>query len=153
MHDELMDITQAFTLAQNMIDAHGLSGWRVQRRNYKSTGGVTYYNIKTIGLSPRLIAKWTEEETRQIILHEIAHALVGPRHGHDAVWSTTARKIGYTGGRTHELPTEERRWIVMCPTCGEIGRRHRRSNKSMLCVQCRSAVSFVDSSAKASARA
>jgi hypothetical protein len=34
------------------------------------------------------------EEIVDTILHEIAHALVGPRHGHDTVWKAKCTDIG-----------------------------------------------------------
>ena len=34
------------------------------------------------------------EEVRDTILHEVAHALVGPGHGHDTVWKATAAQVG-----------------------------------------------------------
>ena len=37
------------------------------------------------------------------LLHEIAHALVGRKHNHDAEWKAKAREIGCTGERTHWL--------------------------------------------------
>lgn len=146
-----MDTNKAFALAQNMMNDHGLIGWRVAHRNYKSTGAVTYFSSKTIGFSAALIAKWTEDEFRQIVLHEIAHALVGHGHGHDRVWAAKARSIGYTGGRTHSLPTAEHRWIVDCPECGVLGRRHNRARRAMFCGVCKSQVRFVEAKAKAAA--
>ena len=41
------------------------------------------------------------------LLHEIAHAIVGPGHAHDAVWQTAARRIDCKAKRcstvTHSL--------------------------------------------------
>ena len=139
-----MNTEKAFALAQKMVNDHGLAGWRIVRRNYKSTGGVTYFGTKTIGLSATLAEKWTETQLRQIVLHEIAHALVGGDHGHDKVWSAKARSIGYTGGRTHDLPTVERRWIVSCPNHGELGRRHNRARSTRYCAKCTNPVQWTD---------
>lgn len=141
----------AFALAQEMIDAHGLKGWRAVRRNYKSTGAITYFDTKTIVFSATLIEKWTKAQFTQIVLHEIAHALVGHSHGHDKVWAARARSIGYKGGRTHDLPTVEARWVLTCPDHGELGRRHNRSRKLLCCRMCAKVVQWTDSSKLAAA--
>lgn len=139
-----MDITRAITIAEDMLKDHGLYDWHIQKRNYKATGAVTYYGMKQIGISPKLVELWDETDFRQIILHEIAHVLVGPGHGHDRVWLRTARSIGYTGNRAHDLATVEARWAVVCENCGELGRRHRRSRKKVVCIACRGNVEFRD---------
>lgn len=122
-----MDIHKAKKLATTMLREHGLADWIIELRAYRSTGGVTYFDTRKIGLSRLLLPKWDEDQVRQIMLHEIAHALVGPDQNHNATWLKKAREIGYTGGRTHNLPTVEHRWNVVCPTHGIIGKRHRRS--------------------------
>lgn len=143
-----MDIHKARKLATLMLHEHGLNEWQIELRSYKSTGGVTYYGTKKIGLSRFLLPKWTEAQVRQIMLHEIAHALVGPSHKHDNIWRRKAIEIGYTGGVTHDLPTVERRWHVVCPTHGIIAKRHRRSGvgRTHLCTICFDVVSWVDAS-------
>ena len=37
-----------------------------------------------------------EEEIRDTVLHEIAHAIAGPEAGHGPLWKATARRIGAT---------------------------------------------------------
>jgi SWI/SNF-related matrix-associated actin-dependent regulator 1 of chromatin subfamily A len=41
-----------------------------------------------------------EQQFKDTILHEIAHAIVGPHHGHDEVWRGKAVEIGCTGNVT-----------------------------------------------------
>ena len=41
----------------------------------------------------------TEENVKNTLLHEIAHALAGHEHNHDEVWKATARSIGCDGCR------------------------------------------------------
>ncbi len=36
------------------------------------------------------------EQVRDTVLHEIAHAIAGPEAGHGPLWKATARRIGAT---------------------------------------------------------
>ena len=60
------------------------------------------------------------DEVRDTILHEIAHALVGPGHGHDAVWKAKCVEVGAKPEAAAATPT--------CPRAG--GRRRARSAAS-----------------------
>ncbi len=76
----------------------------------------------------------TDEGT---ILHEIAHALVGPGHGHDSVWRTQALKIGCTGSRCvpEDAPKLEGNWIGVCPQ-GHQRSWHTRPERVGSCSRC-----------------
>lgn len=141
-----MDIHKAQALATLMLKEHGLDDWRIELRSYKSTGGMTYYGTRRIGLSRLLLPKWTEDQVRQVMLHEIAHALVGPHQNHNDTWLSKAREIGYKGKGTHNFPTVDRRWHVVCPNHGVIGKRHRRGARGRVysCTTCGDVVSWVD---------
>ena len=39
--------------------------------------------------------KDNEEDIKDTVLHEIAHAIVGSQHHHDYVWKACCNKIGY----------------------------------------------------------
>jgi hypothetical protein len=78
----------------------------------------------------------SEPEVRNTILHEIAHALVGPSHGHDGVWRAPARLMGCNGSRCcdRSVVAPSRKWVAECPSCKCEVRRHRRRIAS--CGQC-----------------
>ena len=65
--------------------------------NAKRRAGICRFAEQTLGLSAPLTAVHSEDDVRDTILHEIAHALVGPAHGHDATWRAMARRIGCSG--------------------------------------------------------
>ena len=56
--------------------------------------GQCRYRSKEIGITKKLANINTIEETKDVVLHEIAHALVWRGHGHDHVWKRMCRKVG-----------------------------------------------------------
>ena len=74
----------AIDLATELMDAHGLVGWRIKLDHARRRAGQCDYTNKIISLSRFYVRHADIDHIRDTILHEIAHALVGPRHGHDA---------------------------------------------------------------------
>ena len=68
----------------------------------------------------------TRAEIADTLLHEIAHAIVGVRHQHDAVWRAKAREIGCTAERCHDVSHTPARWVGACG-CGKRWLRQRLS--------------------------
>lgn len=132
-----MDLTDAVDLAEGLLVAHGLGDWQVRLDNARRRAGVCHFDRRTIGLSAPLTRLHSDEHVRDTILHEIAHALAGPRHGHDAHWRRVARQIGCSGERCvpADAPTVETAWLGVCPAGHSVG-RHRRPERVMTCRQC-----------------
>jgi predicted SprT family Zn-dependent metalloprotease len=132
-----MDLGDAFALAEHLLRTHGLSDWTVQYDGAKKRAGVCKFGPKVLGLSAPLTVLHSEDEVRDTILHEIAHALVGPRHGHDETWRATARRIGCSGLTcvSPDAPRVEPAWLGVCPS-GHATGRHRRPERVMTCSQC-----------------
>lgn len=132
-----MELIEARSLATDLMAQHGLTGWRLVFDNAKMRAGVCRPGRREIGLSRVLTGLHTRAEVRDTILHEIAHALVGPSHGHDAVWRAKALAIGSTGGRC--VPESAARadapWAGVCPAGHEF-QRHRRPTRVMSCSRC-----------------
>jgi predicted SprT family Zn-dependent metalloprotease len=86
------------------------------------------YGAHTITLSRRFTLLNSEPEVRNTILHEIAHALVGPNHGHGKVWKAKAKELGCNGFRCcdRSVVAPSTKWIAECPACQRVVRRHRR---------------------------
>ena len=81
-----MDLRDAFAMAEYLLEVHGLDDWDVSYNSAKRRAGICHFAEQTLGLSAPLTAVHSEEDVRDTILHEIAHALVGPAHAHDATW-------------------------------------------------------------------
>ena len=137
-----MDLDEAARLGRRLIAEHGLHDWTLVFDRAKQRAGICRYGTKQIGLSAPLTALHPEAEVRDTILHEIAHALAGPRHGHDAVWRATARRIGSSGQRcmSSDAPRVEGDWVGTCPA-GHRVTRHRRPERPSSCPTCSSTFS------------
>jgi hypothetical protein len=88
---QTMILKDAEALAQQLMSEHGLSHWHFEFDRAVRRFGFCMYGIRTITLSRKFTLLNSEPEVRNTILHEIAHALVGPNHGHDKVWRTNAK--------------------------------------------------------------
>lgn len=137
-----MELGRAYELARRLVAEHGLEGWRVEFDTAKRRAGVCRFADRVIGLSAPLTRVHGETEVRDTVLHEIAHALVGPAHAHDAVWRATARRIGCTGSRCvpADAPRVTGAWVGVC-AAGHVKDRHRRPERVTSCGRCRSTFS------------
>lgn len=124
-------------MGTELLGHHGLRGWSLAFDNARRRAGVCRYEARVIGLSAPLTRLHTPEHVRDTLLHEIAHALAGPRHGHDAVWAALARGIGGTAERC--LPEDAARvsasWLGVC-RAGHTHERHRRPERVSACSTC-----------------
>ena len=113
-----------------MLDGHGLAEWKLRVGRATRQLGSCVYRSKTIVLSRHLIDNNAWPEIRETVLHEIAHALVGPRHGHDRVWKQKARQLGANpraSAPRGAVRMPEPKWEIWCPTCRKaVGKRYRR---------------------------
>ena len=130
-----MDVERAVAMAEELVAEHGLSGWRVVLDRARTRAGVCRADRREIGLSAPLTALHSPAEVRDTVLHEIAHALVGPHHGHDAVWRATALRLGCSGRRTSTAPRPDGPWRGTCPA-GHSTTRHRRPARVLACGRC-----------------
>ncbi|MEI5673085.1 MULTISPECIES: SprT-like domain-containing protein [unclassified Nocardioides] len=132
-----MDLDEAARMGRALMAEHGLRGWTLVFDRAKRRAGICRYDRRQIGLSAPLTELHDEADVRDTVLHEIAHALVGVRHGHDAVWRATARRIGCSGERcvSREAPELEGAWVGTCPA-GHRVTRHRRPDRPAACRRC-----------------
>lgn len=101
-----MELKDAEALANTMMTEHGLiaKGWHFAFDRAKKRLGACHYWTKKISISKYMAAYATEEQVRQTMLHEIAHALLPHSAGHKQAWKDMAKSIGYTGSRLAENP-------------------------------------------------
>jgi predicted SprT family Zn-dependent metalloprotease len=116
-------------VANELLARHGLHDWTFAFNRRKSALGLCLYHLRTIELSVYLIRGSASEEILDTLLHEISHALVGPGHGHDAVWKRKCLEIGAKPVRCGEADMPIGRWRANCGQCGKSFHRHRRPKK------------------------
>ncbi|MFM8926697.1 MAG: SprT-like domain-containing protein [Rhodoluna sp.] len=108
--------------------------WTFDFDNGRRRAGLCSYTDKKITVSRYLSLVHSVDDVRQTILHEIAHALTGPKEGHGKRWLATAKKIGYrnetyTG---EEIAKEFAPYRGICPN----GHEHYRYQKPKRLYSC-----------------
>ena len=81
-----MKLDDAARLARTLMDYHCLGTWVFRFDRAIRRFGCCNWTTRTISLSAVLTRSNTDEQIRDTILHEIAHALAGPRAGHGKLW-------------------------------------------------------------------
>jgi hypothetical protein len=119
MTEKLIYVRQ---LARGLMDAHGLSSWTFRyngrRRQIACCVAPGHGQPGRIELSRHFLPILDPATLRDTLLHEVAHALVGPEHGHDDVWKRKCLEIGARPepcGRPPSMPRGV--WRASCPSC------------------------------------
>lgn len=129
-----MNLNEAETLAKSLMTQHGVGYLAFAFDGGKRRMGATFFlNIggsklpTKITLSRHYAALLSEQEVRDIILHEIAHALAGHAAGHGPVWRNAARKIGAKAERCGVASASPEHSVLgTCPVCDKVvSRQHR----------------------------
>lgn len=133
-----MNDAEIIARARELLGLHGLPGWTVRLDHARRRAGCCYHYSSTISLSRVLLREYPPTAVDEVILHEIAHALVGGAHGHDATWKATARRIGATprASLSRDLPTPRAPWIGTCPGCGATRELYRCPRRVVACGRC-----------------
>lgn len=129
-------------LARGLMSQHQLGQWSFQFDNSAKRAGCCHYAAQVISLSYEFARRAPDEEIKDTILHEIAHAVVGQKHAHDAVWRAKAVEIGCSGRRCHDLQFTPPRYIVRCERGCWITMADRRK-RGVICKRCRGDVEYV----------
>lgn len=131
-----MDLPEAYELATSLMAHHGLDGWHFAFDRAKRRAGQTNFRDRRITLSRYITEASTPEQVRDTILHEIAHALVGPNEKHGPKWQERAIRIGATPRASMRgAPQVEGLWEGVCPR-GHVIYRHRRPTRPTSCAVC-----------------
>jgi predicted SprT family Zn-dependent metalloprotease len=132
---------EARSLALRLMNQFGLlPRWGLGFDNARSRAGCTRGRERKITLSRHFVQNNSLDRIEQTIRHEIAHALVGTRHGHDKEWQAMAREVGHTGERCYSaadtvMPLKP--WIGVCG-CDHEWERHRLTERmrTATCAAC-----------------
>jgi len=113
------------TIAGELMRQHGLAGsWEFVFDSAKQRAGLCNYTDYQISLSKYIVQYHTIDQSEQVILHEIAHALAGKSAGHGPNWKKIAKSLGYRGEKFtgKEIAEKTARFIGECRK----GHRHYR---------------------------
>lgn len=135
----MAELARVRTWAQALIRMHLSPDWSFAFDRAKRRAGQCNYTDRRITVSRYLAEKFEDDEIHQVLLHEVAHALAGPRAGHGPEWKRIARELGYVGGRTHDgdIAHELAPWVGSCPG-GHTHFRFRRPTRATSCARCSS---------------
>ena len=137
-----LDLFKNFlNLARSEMDKYGLCNWKLELDYAKVRAGACHFTEKKISFSRHFLNNADQLDINDTILHEIAHALVGPKHGHDRVWKNMAKKIGCSAKRCHTLEFSEYKWIRFCTNYCWEQKVHRRK-LNLICKKCGSPVKY-----------
>ena len=132
-----MNIDEAKQLANELLKQHNLYEYTIEYTQSKSILGACNDTKKTIKLSVPYILLNTKETVKNIILHEIAHAIAGNENNHNWKWQKVAKQIGSTGSRlaSQETISPTRQYEYTCPICQQKIYRYRKFTK-LACGKC-----------------
>lgn len=122
-------------LALKLMHEHGLKTWQFKFDHSTRRAGCCNYHDQCISIAFDLARNAADNDIRDTLLHEIAHALVGKKHHHDAVWKAKAKEIGCTGERCHRLQFAPPRYTVSCENNCWTHTAERRDRR-LLCRTC-----------------
>lgn len=136
--------------AETLLSNFGLSeqGWTFKFANTKKAIGRCYYRERTIEFSKHYIDSAPEHIT-DTLLHEVAHALVGPGHGHDGTWRRQAMLLGASPKSCAEsdvglVNSAKPNYELVCPRCGREWHRYRLRYNSAQCPDCKIELDIYD---------
>lgn len=130
-----MDLTEAKTLALDIMAQHGLAGWSFSWDRAVKRYGQCRYSTQTLSFSAPLTAQREPADFRNTVLHEVAHALT-PGAGHGPRWRRQFLALGGDGRRTSEGPSVEAPWTGVHDGCSITFPRHRRPSAASYCPRC-----------------
>lgn len=115
--------------AELMIE-NGLGDWKIKLQKKRTVLADCNYATRTIRYSEHFITVATKEQFEGVTLHEIAHALVGRGHGHDAAWKKQCVAISpdavYAKSKA-DVPIPK--YKLTCPSCKYEGGANRITRK------------------------
>lgn len=141
MRFQRMQITKldfVAALAERLMgESLDLQKWSFGFDSGKRRAGLCDHTNKRISLSKYMSTLHSVDQSRQVMFHEIAHALAGVKHGHDAQWLRIATDLGYRNERisAKRVDEEHAKWLGTCANGHEYF-RYRKPTRQSSCAKC-----------------
>lgn len=135
------DLAAIAAHARTYLATYRLEHWSFQFDHASKRAGCCNYRDQVISLAHAYAQQATQADIDDTILHEIAHALVGREHGHDAVWRAQAMALGCSGARCHDVQFTPPRYIISCAQGCWVATAERR-RRGIVCRTCRGPVHY-----------
>lgn len=116
MVDKKIRDTAVF-IATTMVE-FGLGEWKVRVVDSTDVLAETFHYKKEITFSKKFLKITTREQLFGVMYHEIAHAILGPGHGHGEKFIEMCREIGVPDEYiTSHIPIHVREYTHSCGSC------------------------------------
>lgn len=152
--EQNMNIADAEKLATDLMTKYITDrSWKFKWHNGSTCLGKVTYSSKVLSLCKPFVELNTDEHVRDVILHEIAHILVGQGHHHNHIWKDAAKSIGCISHNRLHIRTEyktpyvspshiTKRVVYTCKTCGTEFKFGKKLTKRYSCSKCTSSREF-----------
>jgi predicted SprT family Zn-dependent metalloprotease len=134
-----MDLKELQEIAARELEKHGLAGWTFHLGATRRRLGVCKYRQKRIEIAEYYAQNSAATTVLDTLLHEIAHALAGPKAHHGPAWKAVAMRLG---ARPEACETSDQAvmkpgdWQATCSECKQTFHLYRRP-RSLSGYRCR----------------
>jgi predicted SprT family Zn-dependent metalloprotease len=122
------------------MNKHGLiaAGWTFRLGRASKQFGLCDEKRKLLTFSQAIAALNTDEDLREVVCHEIAHAKVGNAAGHGRVWRAMALACGANPERAcgAHIVAPDGKYHATCSSCGHVTKMTRAPKHVMCCDSC-----------------
>lgn len=133
-------VEEVLVYARKQMERHGLD-WTVKvSGSSKSQGGCADYAKKELRLAEGFAVRVKIEDLKDVLLHEIAHGLVGKEAGHGPLWQQKAIVLGGTGRVRHVITYTPYKWKGECGCT--VHPRYKRPRKQYICSRCKKPIQW-----------
>ena len=101
-------------IARQKMKQFYLNDWTIKFDHAQRRAGACFFDKKVLSFSTKFLRKANKEDIIDTVLHEIAHAIVGPGQGHNLIWKKKAIEIGCSGKIYHDFEFSKPKWIKFC---------------------------------------
>ena len=135
------EFNEFLKFANKTLIEFNLKDWSISIDHSKRRAGACFYNTQILSFSKTYLRKAEKKDIKDTLLHEIAHALVGPGNAHNSIWKNKAIEIGCSGKIYQDFEFSKPKWIKFCENgCWKIKCFRKKSN--LICKFCNCPVKF-----------